>query len=59
MRTSTIILVIFAVLLLGVLPTWPQSKNWDYVPNGSAGVAFLALIILVFTDRISVFTDRI
>ena len=29
----TILIIILALLLLGVLPTWPYSSGWGYYPT--------------------------
>ncbi len=49
---STILLIIFIVLLLGALPTWPYSGGWGYYPSGGLGLVLLIVIILVVMGRI-------
>jgi hypothetical protein len=34
------------VLFLGVLPIWPHSGNWGYLPSGGVGFLFVVLILL-------------
>jgi hypothetical protein len=47
------ILIVFAVLmLLGVLPAWPHSRNWGYGPSGGVGLVLLILLLLFLTGRI-------
>ena len=29
---STILIIVLVLLLVGVLPTWPHSANWDIFP---------------------------
>jgi hypothetical protein len=48
----TILIVILILVLVGVLPTWPHSKNWGYYPSGGFGLIILILIILLLTGRI-------
>jgi hypothetical protein len=50
--TSTILLVILILLLLGVFPTWPHSRNWGYFPSGGLGLVVVILLILVLMGRI-------
>ena len=44
---GTILLVILILMLVGVLPTWPHSRNWGYYPSGGLGLILLILIILL------------
>jgi hypothetical protein len=48
----TILIVILILMLVGVLPTWPHSKNWGYYPSGGLGLILLILIILLLMGRI-------
>lgn len=49
---GTILIVILVLVLVGILPTWPHSKNWGYYPSGGVGLILLILIILVLLGRI-------
>jgi hypothetical protein len=49
---GTILIVILVLILVGVLPTWPHSKNWGYYPSGGLGLVLLILIILLLLGRI-------
>ena len=49
---GTILIVIFVLILVGALPTWPHSKNWGYYPSGGIGLILLILIILLLMGRI-------
>jgi len=49
---GTILIVILILMLLGVLPTWPHSRNWGYYPSGGLGLVLLILIILLLLGRI-------
>lgn len=48
---STLLLVVLIVLLIGVLPTWPHSRNWGYRPGGLLGVILIIVIVLALTGR--------
>jgi hypothetical protein len=48
----TILLVILILMLLGVVPAWPHSRNWGYAPSGTLGLIVLILLLLVVTGRI-------
>jgi hypothetical protein len=43
---NTILIIVLGVLLLGVVPIWPHSANWGYLPSGGLGALLLVLIIL-------------
>jgi hypothetical protein len=48
---GTILIVILILMLLGLLPTWPHSRNWGYYPSGGIGLVVLVLVILVLVGR--------
>jgi hypothetical protein len=45
MTTSTILLIILILLIVGALPTWPHSREWGYYPSG--GLTLLLVLLLV------------
>lgn len=47
----TILLVILILMLLGVVPRWPHSRNWGYGPSGLLGIVVIVLLVLVLTGR--------
>jgi hypothetical protein len=49
---GTVLIVVFVLLLIGVLPTWPHSASWGYYPSGGLGLIVLILVILLLTGRI-------
>jgi hypothetical protein len=49
---GTILIVILILMLVGVLPTWPHSRNWGYYPSGGLGLILLILIILLLLGRL-------
>ena len=52
MSLGTILLIVLILILLGVFPTWPHSKNWGYYPSGGVGILLLIIIILLLMGRI-------
>jgi Kef-type K+ transport system membrane component KefB len=50
--SSTVLIVILVLLLLGVLPTWGHSRNWGYAPSGLLGVVLIVLLVLALTGRL-------
>jgi hypothetical protein len=49
---GTILIVILILALLGVLPRWPHSRDWGYVPTGGLGLALFVVVILLVLGRI-------
>jgi Protein of unknown function (DUF3309) len=52
MTLGTILLVILVLVLIGVFPTWPHSRQWGYAPSGVIGVILLVILILFLLGRI-------
>lgn len=48
----TILIVVLVLALLGVLPTWPHSKNWGYAPSGGLGLILVIILILFLMGRL-------
>lgn len=49
---GTIVLVALILMLIGVIPTWPHSRNWGYAPSGGLGLVILILLILIALGKI-------
>ncbi len=45
MATSTLLIVVLVVLLIGAAPAWPHSRSWGYYPSGLLGLIVLIVII--------------
>ena len=52
MSLGTILLVVFILMVLGTLPTWPHSRNWGYAPSGGLGLILIILLVLFLLGRI-------
>jgi hypothetical protein len=52
MSLGAILVLILILMMLGVLPTWPHSKNWGYYPSGGIGLILLIILILLLMGRI-------
>ena len=52
MSLGTILVVILVLMLLGVIPTWPHSRNWGYRPSGGIGLILVIVLILLLLGRI-------
>ena len=47
MPIETILLIILALALIGVLPVWPYSRNYGPWPTGLVGLLLVVLIVLL------------
>src|SRR5262245_19825914 len=45
-------LIVLALILVGVLPTWPYSASWGYAPMSIVGVVVVLLLLALATGRI-------
>ena len=50
--SSTVLLIVLVILLLGVLPTWPYSSGWGYYPSGILGLIVVVLLIMALMGRV-------
>jgi len=47
-----ILLAVLVMLLIGALPTWPHSRDWNYYPSGGVGLLVVILVVLLLMGRI-------
>ncbi len=52
MATSTLLLIILVILLIGAVPTWPYSRGWGYGPSGVLGIVLVVLLVLALMGRV-------
>lgn len=52
MGTSSILMLVLIVLLIGALPAWPHSKNWGFYPSSGLGIALVVVIVLMLSGTI-------
>lgn len=52
MTLGTILLIILVLVLIGVFPTWPHSRQWGYAPSGIVGVILVVILILFLLGRL-------
>lgn len=48
---SILLLIILFFIVIGIMPTWPHSRNWGYGPSSATGLILLVLIILLLTGH--------
>jgi hypothetical protein len=49
---GTILLIVVVLLLVGVIPRWPYSREWGYYPVSGLGVVLIVLLVLVLLGRL-------
>jgi hypothetical protein len=49
---GTILLIVFILILIGALPTWPHSRSWGYYPSSGVGVVVVVLVVLLLMGRV-------
>jgi len=52
MSLGTIVIILLILMLVGVLPTWPHSRQWGYAPSGVVGTIVVVLIVLFLLGRL-------
>jgi len=52
MSLGTILLIVFILLLIGAIPTWPHSRNWGYGPSGGLGLVLVVVLILFLMGKL-------
>jgi hypothetical protein len=52
MSLGMILLIVVVLVLLGVVPTWPHSRQWGYGPSGGIGLVLLVVLVLVVLGKI-------
>jgi hypothetical protein len=52
MSTSTVLLVILLLIILGVIPVWPYSRSWGYGPGGILGLILVIFLVMLLLGAI-------
>ncbi len=52
MSIATLLIIFLFLVLIGVLPTWPHSREWGYYPSGGTGILLIIILLLVLNGRI-------
>lgn len=48
---NTMLIVVLGTLFLVVLPLWPYSSSWSYLPSSGLGFLFMVLVLLTLMGR--------
>jgi hypothetical protein len=49
---NLLLLLLVIILLIGVFPSWPYSREWGYYPSGTLGVVWIVLVVAALMGRI-------
>jgi hypothetical protein len=52
MGIGTIFLIVLVLILIGVIPTWPHSRQWGYAPSGIVSIILIVLRVMLLTGRL-------
>jgi hypothetical protein len=52
MSLGTLLLIVLILMLFGVIPAWPHSRNWGYMPSTGVGIVLVILLVLLVTGRL-------
>jgi hypothetical protein len=52
MSLGTLLLILLVLMLVGVVPTWPHSRNWGYMPSGFFSFLLVIIVVLLLTGRL-------
>lgn len=52
MSLGTLLLILLILMLIGVIPAWPHSRRWGYVPSTGLGLVVLVILILLLMGRL-------
>ena len=52
MSLGTLLLIVLILMLIGVFPSWPHSRNWGYGPSGLLGLVVVIILVLVLLGRL-------
>lgn len=47
-----ILVVLLILVLIGVAPTWPHSRNWGYYPTSGIGLVLMIVVVLMLVGAI-------
>jgi hypothetical protein len=52
MATSTLLLIVLIILVIGAVPAWPHSRGWGYGPSGVLGLVLVILLVMALLGRV-------
>jgi Protein of unknown function (DUF3309) len=52
MSIGAVLLIILVLMVLGLVPAWPHSRNWGYGPTGGVGLVLIVVLVLFLLGHI-------
>ena len=52
MSIGTILLIILILALFGMVPVWPHSRDWGYLPSGGMVLLLIVVLLMMLFGRI-------
>jgi hypothetical protein len=52
MSLGMILLIVLVLALVGVIPSWPHSRQWGYGPSGGIGLVLVIIVVLLLLGKI-------
>jgi hypothetical protein len=52
MSLGMILLIVLVLVLAGVIPSWPHSRQWGYGPSGGVGLVLVIIVVLLLLGKI-------
>lgn len=49
---ALVLLLVILLSLFGVIPVWPHSANWGYVPPGVVLVLLIVVLVLAIRGKL-------
>jgi hypothetical protein len=49
---NLLLLLLVILLVIGVFPAWPYSRDWGYFPSGTLGLILAIIIVAALMGRI-------
>ena len=47
MSLGMVLMIVLILALLGVIPSWPHSREWGYAPGGVVGLLLVVVLIML------------
>lgn len=52
MSLGMVLLIVLILALLGVIPSWPHSREWGYAPGGVVGLLLVVVLIMLVSGNL-------
>jgi hypothetical protein len=54
MSTTTILIIVLIIVLIGAYPGWNYNRSWGYGPSGLVGLILVVLLILILLGKLHI-----